>query len=320
MATPLPSRSQRLRRLFALSPGVRRLLWICAALVGVLTCCLLVLVLSSGTSTGEGSYNSFQALIFGMAVLATPLAVVFLVLAALFEKRAAPRAALWLGACLLIGLAGLGVSGLMLPDLDLSTILVFLLTGVGGVFLALSLPGIYFLAQAWPEVGAVLQDDLQARSLAFVRARGQAGFVELSAELGLPLDEVDNLLDGLLRSGQLAGTLDVANRCVFTGAYLAERQRLLLEIVQERGRVSVEALAGDLKATPALVREWIYQLVQRGQFNGAVNWRSGWIYAPGAAKIGRHSQCPQCGGRLSPGRSGSIHCLYCGAEVFDRQE
>ena len=123
-------------------------------------------------------------------------------------------------------------------------------------------------------------------------------------------------LDELLRSGQLAGSIDAGQGCIYTAGWLAEKQRQLLEWVDLRGQMRLEELARLLKVSPQMVSDWIYQLVQRGQFKGYANWTQGIIYAAAAHKLGTESACPSCGGQLTPGGGGRIVCQHCGTEAM----
>lgn len=100
------------------------------------------------------------------------------------------------------------------------------------------------------------------------------------------------------------------------GYLLSEKQRQLIEWVNVRGRIRLDELARLLAVSVETTAEWIYQLVQRGQFNGYVNWGQRLVYASTAQKIGSESLCPQCGGQLSPAPGNCIVCLHCGTEAW----
>lgn len=309
----------RILRLFRPAPGVLRFLRLVFVLqTGLLACLLLFLLTSVSTASGELSREQTFAFLVGFFLL--PLLSLLLVVAALREPRHPPRALLWSLAATFFFAAGFLVSFLMLldPTLEKDIPVIFLLMAVLPVALLISLPAIYSLALTVPEIRAVMKAAAEQRALDYISARGAVAFGELSSLLDIPLGESDDLVDRLLRSGQLAGTLDMASGMVFSAAYLAEQQRQLLEWLNLRGHLRIEELARLLKTSPATVIDWLYQLVQRGQFNGYINWDKNLIYAADARKIGADSQCPSCGGALAPGGHGRIVCLHCGSELLGR--
>jgi DNA-binding Lrp family transcriptional regulator len=262
-----------------------------------------------------------EMILFLLGAFIGPLMTIFLALAARSEKRTPPRALLWCIAAILLALAGLVLTSALLLDAGSSLLaasVVMLTLIVGPVVLLISLPAVYFAARALPEVRAALLDDLNLRASGLIQARGEMSFAQLASELDIPIESVDNLLDDLLRAGKFNGTLLTRWQRVYTTTALAEKQRFLLEQVRSQGRVRMADLARTLNAPPELTRDWLYQLVQRGQFTGYINWDHGWLYASIAQRIGADSQCPNCGGQLSPGPAQTIRCLYCGSEILTR--
>ena len=179
-----------------------------------------------------------------------------------------------------------------------------------------SLPGIYSAARTLPEVRAILEEDINRRVLRTIQFRGAVSFTDLVKAVNIPQSEVGDRVDQLISSGQLAATLDAEQQWIYTASYLAEKQRDLLQRVKERGRIRLDDLARLLNVSVGTTTEWIYQLVAREQFDGYINWKQGLIYAATASRIGAASQCPQCGGTLSPAPGDCIVCLYCGTEAW----
>ena len=309
---------RRLLRLFALSPGSRKLLWITALLPVVLLGCLLLLLISTGPSSADSTLTNPEALWLITSFFIIPVMAALTALAALREPRQPPKAALWLLSAVLILLAGSILAVVMLndPKLEADVPALFLLMMIAPVALLITLPGIYYIAQVVPEIRAILQDETNERALRLIEARGAIRFTDLSAATGLSPDEVDDVLDDLLRSGRLAGSMDAGQGWIYTAGWLAEKQRRLLEWVELRGQLKLDDLARLLEVSPQMTTDWIYQLVQRGQFNGYANWAQGTIYAAAAHKIGAESACPSCGGQLTPGGSGTIICQHCGTEAM----
>jgi DNA-binding MarR family transcriptional regulator len=307
---------QRLGQVFAPSPWAKKMVWLAFVLPGSLTACWGLVLLLMWLDDAPHNGNNLQVFFSTLEIILLPAATLLLLLAALLEKRHPARALLWMGVVILLLADGALLSIMMAFELDAATIAVFLLTGVLPLALFFSLPGVYAAFRAVAEVRAVLIESLHERAAAYISARRALRLDELARLLNLPVSEADNLVDELLRAGRVNGTLDAARGWVYTAEYLAEQQRLLLEWVELRGRIHLDELAHLLKAPPATVTDWLYQLVQRGQFNGYVNWPHGMIYAVAAGKIGTNSQCPQCGGQLSAGAAGTIRCLHCGSEIF----
>ena len=94
-----------------------------------------------------------------------------------------------------------------------------------------------------------------------------------------------------------------------------EKERRLLGMVRAQGQVSVSDVALELDASRDRVRDWIYDLVDKGLFAGYINWDDGTLYSRDAAQM-RGNKCPNCGGELELAGKGVVKCPYCGAEVF----
>lgn len=313
------NRGQRLRHLLMPRPGSRVLVGMGTFLAVMVCGCFFLLALVPLPDGSAASMTEAEMLVFIFCWVELPVLALFVVLAALVENRNPPRALLWSSATALFSLAGLIMTLMILTDVEsdpfvFSTII--LTTLVGPVVLLFSLPMVYFSARAIPEVRAALLDDLSQRACELIRARGEMTFAQLALALGISLDEVDNLLDELLRSGKLSGTMYSRWQRVYTTVALAEKQRFLLEWVRSQGRVYLPDLPAMLKTPRELAHDWLYQLVQRGQFSGYINWKQGWLYSVAAQKIGADSQCPQCGGSLSVGPALTVRCLHCGSEML----
>jgi hypothetical protein len=308
---------RRVLRLFALSPGPRKLLLVVVLIPVVLLGCLLLLLATNATA-GESTLTDAEGLSLVTSFFLLPLMAALTGLAALREPRRPPKAVLWLLAAVLFLLAGGIMAALMLrdPDLTADVPAFFLLMMIAPIVLLITLPGIYRLLQVVPEIRAILNEETSERARCLIEARGALRFDELASATGIDPDEVDDFLDDLLQSGQLAGSMDAAQGWIYTAGWLAEKQRQLLEWVELRGHVRLDDLARLLEISPQMVTDWLYQLVQRGQFDGYANWTQGVIYAAAAGKIGADSQCPSCGGQLTAASGGRIVCQHCGTEAM----
>ena len=312
---PVSSR-QRIIGLFTPDAKARNFLMAAILIPMLLFACITAIILSVGPSHTEMS--NLDAFLFILGLFLLPLAAVLMALSALREPHYPLRAILWLAATIFISAAGMLVFTMMLFDkqLDHTAALTFLLVIVAPIALFFSLPALYSIARAIPEVRAALNSAASDRVLAFILARGALSLDNLSTAAGIPPGEADNIVDELLHSGRLAGTLDAHYGWVYSASYLAEQQRQLLGWINLRGHIRIDELANLLKTTPTTTVDWIYQLVQRGQLGGYVNWKSRIIHAATAKKIGINSQCPECGGSLAPGTGQRIICLHCGSEIW----
>jgi len=96
----------------------------------------------------------------------------------------------------------------------------------------------------------------------------------------------------------------------------AEKERKLLGMVQARGQVKVSDVALDLDASRDQVKNWIYDLVDKGFFTGYINWDEGTLYSSDAAQLRGNNKCPNCGGQVELAGKGVVKCPYCGAEIY----
>jgi len=96
----------------------------------------------------------------------------------------------------------------------------------------------------------------------------------------------------------------------------AEKERKLLGMVQARGQVQVSDVALELDASRNTVKQWIYDLVNKGLFAGYINWDDGTLYSQDAAKMRGENKCPNCGGQVELAGKGVVKCPFCGTEIF----
>lgn len=96
---------------------------------------------------------------------------------------------------------------------------------------------------------------------------------------------------------------------------VAQQQKKLLGMVRAQGRVNVADAAIELDVSRDQVKEWIYDLVNKGLFTGYINWDEGDLISLDAAKMDT-TKCPHCGGQLELVGKGVVECPYCGTEIF----
>lgn len=95
-----------------------------------------------------------------------------------------------------------------------------------------------------------------------------------------------------------------------------EKERKLLGMVQTQGQVAIPDVALELDASRDRVKDWIYDLVDKGLFAGYINWDDGVLYSRDAAQLRGKNKCPNCGGEVELAGKGVVKCPYCGAEIF----
>lgn len=131
---------------------------------------------------------------------------------------------------------------------------------------------------------------------------GRALGVALGALLGAPMVAVGAFM--LIRGLQEARELAVV-----------EQQKKLLGMVRAQGRVNIAEAALELRVNRDTVKEWVYDLVNKGLFTGYINWDQGDLISVDAAQM-RTNKCPHCGGELELAGKGVVRCPYCGTEIF----
>jgi ribosomal protein L37AE/L43A len=95
----------------------------------------------------------------------------------------------------------------------------------------------------------------------------------------------------------------------------ADTQRIILNSVMTRGRVSVADLAIECNLTRDQVKQNIYDLIGKDLFRGYVNWERGELVSAEAAQI-KEDTCPNCGGKVELAGKGLVRCPYCGTETY----
>lgn len=89
----------------------------------------------------------------------------------------------------------------------------------------------------------------------------------------------------------------------------------VLERVTTRGRVKLDDLAQELRASPKAIEEAIYDIVGMKLFTGYVNWPGREIIAMEAEQISG-DKCPNCGGAIELAGKSMARCPYCGTQIF----
>lgn len=131
---------------------------------------------------------------------------------------------------------------------------------------------------------------------------GRVVGLAMAVLLGAPMVAIGAFI--LIRSQQEAKELAVV-----------EQQKKLLGMVRAQGRVNIAEAALELRVNRDTVKEWVYDLVNKGLFTGYINWDQGDLISVDAAQM-RTNKCPHCGGELELAGKGMVRCPYCGTEIF----
>jgi tRNA(Ile2) C34 agmatinyltransferase TiaS len=95
-----------------------------------------------------------------------------------------------------------------------------------------------------------------------------------------------------------------------------QKQRMVLNMVETRGKVRIADIALEINGTRDQVQKYIYDLVGKGLFTGYVNWQKGELLAVDARQLNESQTCPNCGGKLELAGKGLVQCPFCGSEIF----
>ena len=145
--------------------------------------------------------------------------------------------------------------------------------------------------------------------------RGSVSISDLMLAANLDEAGVRRHLAELEQASHLAVRVDDNTRRVFTVRRIATRQALLVDLVETRGRLEIEALAGELGEPVPVVRGWIDELLTASALGARVG--AGTItFEPGRAGDSLSRSCTACGGPMKAVGRGLYHCAYCDAETY----
>jgi hypothetical protein len=96
----------------------------------------------------------------------------------------------------------------------------------------------------------------------------------------------------------------------------AEKQRMLLDIIESRGQVDINDLAIEMQVGRNDLQKMVHQIVGLGLYSGYINWDQGILYSREASQLRELTNCLNCGGKLELAGKGVIQCPYCGTEYF----
>jgi hypothetical protein len=300
---------RRLAHYFAPTPAALTLAW--AAFFELAASGLLFTVY--GINTGE-----FKNGILLMSMSGLPLAGLLLTFAAAWQRRYGPRALLWMGALVfsVASLVGFGFAINYLVPESRTTMLGLAVCCSPAILVQVGLAG-WSGFKTWPELSAILRAARYQRLVEMIDVRGETSLAEIGQEVSLQPGQVLTLLNELIASGELMASVDATDGRVYSAAALAEKQRLLVSVLQARGKVLLADLASELRSSTALVHTWVYHLAQRHQLQGALDAERGLLISADAEYLAQDGgRCPHCGGQLDVAGKGVIQCRHCGVEVF----
>lgn len=87
------------------------------------------------------------------------------------------------------------------------------------------------------------------------------------------------------------------------------KQRDLLDLLHERGKINFSEAALLLSVPEDAAQEMIQQLISLQVFRGAVNWKEGWVAAPSIYQS-NSMICPHCGAALQK-QGMPVSCAQC---------
>ena len=281
-----------------------------------LTWAALVVALLTSLFTSLVVITSMQAVdvLFAISFFSLPPAAFILVFAAIKEKKAGPRAGFWIA-----------IAITMFTSILLLSIYMSIAEGTSGPVIMLccapvglvpSLFGLFFLTKALPELREHLQADRVQRAAEILSARGEATYDEIALELDMPEEEIETLLTKLQKNEERGVVFHPAHKRAYTLTNLLEKHRRLQATIQARGQIRLSDLESELRAPLDLIKEWLYDLVNRGRLSGDVDWAKGVVYSLDLDHLEDRSHCPHCGGETNLVGKGMIRCGYCGVEIF----
>jgi len=298
-----------------LVPAPSTFYWLTGA-AGVSILGALFAIFYSQSGPAEVLVDRVENFSFVLGILVSPVVIILCIMAALSEPAGLAKALIWLFTALLTLLGG----GLSAIGLALNTGFVPAFGGWVMVCapsaLVLLMPALYEARHAWPKLRAAIALDQEARTIQMIEARGEVALNELAQTLALSPEACAALIERLLHTERVFGFYDVPRGRLYSAAILRERQHTLQAVVMARGQIPLADLAQELRAPRDLVRDWIYQLVKRGEFTGYINWEDGVLYSAEAEKLAKAGNCPQCGGLLTLVGQGVIQCEHCQSEIF----
>lgn len=284
----------------------------------------IVIGLISAIAYGYGAYEGTErfenfGFVFGFIVL--PVAVLLTEIATLIERTIPAKVVIGISGTFFLLTAALigGITFALAPDMGVG-----LLGGIGigllcfGPFVLISaiLP-IYAIVRLPKALRRIRQTQQATQAVEVIEARGgKITYEDLADAMHISTDAADELLRQMLESGQIAGSRHPQYRIFFRESALKAQHRHLLGMIHAQGAVTLDEIARELVVPKGLVRAWIYEQVQAGQFTGYLNWDEEMVYSREVQSLRAGGTCPNCGGAMGLAGKGVVRCDHCGTEVF----
>lgn len=270
---------------------------------------------SSNKHTGEhdGLISNFL-----LALLVTPVATLFLLLAGVFPGRTAMRGLMLLSGAgvLLVGGASCAEVFITASPVPPTTAWAFGLGSYGALAAVFAVGGLAFVAftPVW------VREDLAARRLDWLvdtlRREGATTVDALAIGLGSPREDVRQLAIDAVAMDRIALRWDDAHQAVLTAEHVAKTSAQLVDRIATTGRTPVAVLAGEVGLPDGLTEDLIDELIAAGALPASLDRQTREVvFRPverGEGLVQRW--CAGCGGPLRALGAGLGRCAACGRE------
>jgi hypothetical protein len=299
------------RRLFDFSPQAR--LWCQIALF-----MFLFGLLAAGNGFGVG--KMLEGVLFALGFFVLPFVALLLGIAALSEPYHLPRATLW---ALATGvLAGGSLAASILLAIGSETGNVNASAFWFGCCLPMLIPplgvGMYFIVRAWKEAQQEAIKAREARAQALIQTRGAISLSDLAAEMRLPAEEAEALVQSLVENRTLFGGLfDAPHGTVYSPEAFQAKQEQLADLTKAQPALSLSELAGRTGVPRELAHGWLRQLAQAHRIAGYLGSQDEVFHRVAREQRAELTACPSCGAAWSGlGAAQVTECPACKAEIL----
>jgi len=303
-----------LRRLFDFSPQARMLLRVALFMF------LFGLLAAVGNAFGMG--RLLAGFLFALGFFVLPFIAVLLGAAAISEPYHLPRATLWAGATGVLAGGSLVASMALAAGSEAGSPLasVFWYSCCLPILFPPLIVGLYFIVRAWAEARQETAKAREARALEVIQTRGVIALAELAAELRLPAEDAEALVQTLVENRTLFGGLvDAAHGTVYSPEALQAKLEQLADLAKSRPEMSLADLAAGAHAPLELAQDWLRRLARDHKIAGYFR-PDGEVFRRLAREQWEGTTvCPNCGAAWpSPNSAdtGITLCPECKSEVF----
>jgi hypothetical protein len=302
-----------LKRLFDFSPQAR--LWCQIAVF------MFLFGLLAALGNGFGMGKMLEGFLFALGFFVLPFIALLLGVAALSEPYHLPRATLWAGATGVLAGGSLVASIMLAMSSEAGAI------NASAFWFGCCLPmlvpvmgvGLYFIVRGWAEARQEMAKEREARALGFIQKHGVVTLANLAAELRLPAEEAEALVQSLVENKTLfEGLFDAPRGAVYSPEAWQAKLEQLTDLAKGEP-ISLDEMAARIQAPRELVRDELRHLAQDHKLAGWLDGENGVFHRLGREQWEEISVCPSCGAAWSspnPAEAGTIQCPQCRSEVF----